>query len=48
MSRAHDIVNHLSTAFLLSLLKDDVEAAAALEPDAVDFLAVTFDVVQDN
>jgi predicted dienelactone hydrolase len=44
MSRAHDIINHLATAFLLSTLKGDAEAAAALEPTAVDFLAVTFDV----
>ena len=31
----HDVINHLTTAFLLATLKGDAEAAAALSPDAV-------------
>ena len=29
MDRAHDLINHFTTAFLLATLKDDAEAAAA-------------------
>jgi len=43
LSRAHDMINHLTTAFLLSILKDDAEAAAALSPDAVQFPGITYE-----
>jgi len=43
MDRAHDLVNHLTTAFLLATLKDDAEAAAALAPDAVAFPGITYE-----
>jgi predicted dienelactone hydrolase len=40
MERAHDIINHLTTAFLLSALQDDQRAARTL--DNVDFRGVQF------
>jgi hypothetical protein len=30
MDRAHDLINHFTTAFLLATLKGDTDAAAAL------------------
>lgn len=44
MERAHDLVNHFATAFLLAELKQDTDAAAMLAPDAVTFIGVTYDV----
>ena len=35
--RAHDLINHFATAFLLAELKGDSAAAAALAPENVDF-----------
>ncbi len=43
MSRAHDLINHFTTAFLLATLKDDADAAAALSPDAVSFPGITYE-----
>ncbi len=43
MDRAHDLINHFTTAFLLATLKDDAEAAAALSPDAVAFPGITYE-----
>jgi len=43
MDRAHDLISHFTTAFLLAELNDDREAAAALTPDAVRFAGVTYD-----
>ena len=40
---AHDLVNHFTTAFLLAELNQDVSAAAALVPSAVDFSGVTYE-----
>jgi predicted dienelactone hydrolase len=42
MDRAHDLTNHFITAFLLSTLKGDAEATAALSPDAVSFPGVDY------
>jgi predicted dienelactone hydrolase len=42
MDRAHDLINHFTTAFLLAQLKGDTEAAAALAPDAVQFPGITY------
>lgn len=42
MARAHDLINHLATAFLLSSLYGDSEAAQALQPQAVDFPGVFY------
>jgi hypothetical protein len=42
-SRAHDLINHFTTAFLLAELKHDDAAAAALAPGAVAFPAVTYE-----
>lgn len=42
MNRAHDLANHFTTAFLLAQLKQDAAAAAALAPDAVQFLGITY------
>ncbi|MCC6615689.1 MAG: hypothetical protein IT320_19625 [Anaerolineae bacterium] len=43
MDRAHDLINHFTTAFLLAELKDDAGAAAALAPDAAQFVGVDYD-----
>lgn len=43
MERAHDLVNHFATAFLLAELKQDADAAALLTPDAVSFIGITYD-----
>jgi len=43
MNRAHDLTNHFTTAFLLSVLKQDSEAATALAPDAVQFLGILYE-----
>ncbi len=41
--RAHDLINHFVTAFLLAALKGDADAAAALAPNAVAFPGVTYE-----
>lgn len=41
--RAIDLIRHLSTAFLLAELKGDVDAAAALAPDAASFPGITYE-----
>jgi len=43
MNRAHDLVNHFATAFLLAELKQNTDAVATLAPDAVTFIGVTYD-----
>ncbi len=43
MDRAHDLINHFTTAFLLAELYDDADAAAALAPNAVQFPGVTYE-----
>ncbi len=43
MDRAHDLINHFATAFLLAELYGDEDAAAALSPDAVDFPGITYE-----
>lgn len=43
MERAHDLVNHFATAFLLAELKGDADATATLAPDAVTFIGITYD-----
>lgn len=42
MDRAHDLINHMATAFLLATFYGDADAAAALQPDAVDFTEVVY------
>jgi hypothetical protein len=42
MDRAHDLINHFTTAFLPATLKGDLDAAAALAPDAVSFPGITY------
>lgn len=42
MSDAHTLIKHFATAFFLAHLKNDTEAAAALLPDAVDFVGVDY------
>ena len=44
MDRAHDLINHFTTAFLLATLKGDADAAAALAPEAVVFPGITYQV----
>jgi hypothetical protein len=45
MDRAHDLINHFTTAFLLAELKQDADAAAALAPDGVNFIGVTYEAM---
>lgn len=45
--RAHDLTDHFVTAFLLYELKGNAEAGAALAPDAVAFLGVSYDADMD-
>ncbi len=40
--RAHDLINHFTTAFLLDVLKGDKDAHAALVPEAVSFPGIQF------
>ena len=43
MDRAHDLINHFATAFLLATLKGDADAAAVLSPDAVSFPGIEYE-----
>lgn len=43
MDRAHDLINHFVTAFVLATLKGDADAAAALAPDQIVFPGVTYE-----
>jgi predicted dienelactone hydrolase len=43
VDRAHDLINHFTTAFLLSELNQDADAAATLTPDSVQFPGVTYE-----
>ena len=43
MDRAHDLINHFTTAFLLATLKGDADATAALSSDAVAFLGTEYE-----
>lgn len=43
MDRAHDLIRHFTTAFLLAELKGDAEAAAALAPENVAFPKVRYE-----
>jgi predicted dienelactone hydrolase len=42
IDRAHDLINHFTTAFLLDVLKGDKEAHKALLPDAVKFPGIQY------
>lgn len=42
LARTQDLVNYFTTAFLLDVLKGDVDAHAALSPDAVNFPGITY------
>lgn len=43
VNRAHDLMNHFTTAFLLDMLKGDQDAAAALAPGAVSFNGIRYE-----
>lgn len=43
MDRAHDLINHFTTAFLLAELKQDADAVAALAPEGVQIPGVTYE-----
>ncbi len=43
VDRAHDLMNHFTTAFLLDVLKGDTDAHAALAPDAVSFNGIQYE-----
>ena len=43
MTRAHDLINHFATAFLLAELKGDTDAAAALAPENVAFSGIQYE-----
>lgn len=42
-NRAHDLIKHFATAFLLAEVKQDTDAAAALAPDGVRFPDVAYE-----
>ena len=42
MDRAHDLINHFTTAFLLAELKGDTEAAKVLAPENVTFPGIQY------
>ena len=42
LDRAHDLINHLTAAFLLDVLKGDPEANKVLMPDKVKFEEVQY------
>jgi predicted dienelactone hydrolase len=42
MARAHDLINHFTTAFLLAELKGDADAAAALSPNVAAFPGIMY------
>lgn len=44
MQRAHDITSHLTTAFFAQHLQGDAEAATLLEPEAIDFTGVAYQI----
>lgn len=46
IDRAHDLIDHFVTAFLLAELNDDAEAAAALAPDAVQFPGISYETTE--
>lgn len=43
MDRAHDLIDHFVTAFLLSVLKDDAAATKALAPENVNFPGIQYE-----
>ncbi len=43
MQRAHDLTNHMVTAFLLATINGNVDAAGMLEPELVDFIGVRYE-----
>ena len=43
VNRAHDLINHFATAFVLAELKGDAAAAAALAPEGVSFPGITYE-----
>ena len=43
MDRAHDLINHFATAFLLAELKGDTDAAKALAPENVIFPGIQYE-----
>lgn len=45
MDRAHDLINHFVTAFLMAELYGDEDARAALAPDAVSFPGIGYEAV---
>jgi predicted dienelactone hydrolase len=46
MDRAHDLINHFVTAFLLAELKDDAEAKKVLVPENVMFPGITYETTE--
>ena len=46
MNRAHDLINHFATAFLLAELKGDAEAAKALAPENVAFPGIQYETTE--
>jgi predicted dienelactone hydrolase len=46
MDRAHDLINHFTTSFLLSVFYEDANAAAALSPDEVAFPGITYETTR--
>jgi hypothetical protein len=43
IQRAHDLINHFATAFLLTELKGDKDAAKALSPESISFAGIKYE-----
>ena len=48
MDRAHDLINHFVTAFLMAELKGDSEASTALAPENVAFPGIQYETIGFN
>lgn len=48
MDRAHDLIDHFTTAFLLAELKGDKEASKALAPENVTFSGIKYETTEFN
>lgn len=48
VARTNDLTNHFATAFLRAVLYDDAEAAAVLQPQAVNFVGITYQTATEH
>lgn len=48
VDRTNDLTNHFTTAFLRSVLYDEPEASAALQPGAVNLIGISYQIATDR